>query len=304
MKKIEIFRGVGTALITPFKEGEIDFPTLGNLIDRQIGAGIDALVIGGTTAEAATLSDKERYDLFEYAKERVAGRCRLIYGTGTNDTRVAIKHTEYASRLGCDGVLVVTPYYNRGTAEGVVRHYEAIAEASGVPVLLYNVPSRTGVNLSLETLERLAEHENVVGIKEASDSLDRLMSLSRIKGLSLYSGNDSQIYPVLALGGLGVISVVSNLYPEETIKICKLYFANNKEKSLIIQQQLLPVINALFLETNPAPVKYAMAKKGLCLPDMRLPMWLPTKVTRDKIDAVLDEYERLNSAHSHPCAPR
>ena len=291
MKKVEIFRGVGTALITPFKDGRVDLGTLGALIDRQIAAGIDALVIGGTTAEAATLSDEERYDLFDYARERVADRCRLIYGTGTNDTRVAIRHTEYASRLGCDGVLVVTPYYNRGTAEGVIRHYEAIAEASDVPVLLYNVPSRTGVNLSLETLERLAKNERIVGIKEASDSLDRLMSISLIDGLSLYSGNDSQIYPVLSLGGLGVISVLSNLYPEETIMICKHYFANNKEMSLKMQQSLLPVISALFLETNPAPIKYAMSKMGLCLPDMRLPMWLPTKITRDKIDAVIGEYE-------------
>ena len=213
MKKMEIFRGVGTALITPFKDGHVDYATLGDLIDRQITAGIDALVIGGTTAEAATLSDTERYELFEYARDRVGDRCRLVYGTGTNDTRVAVRHTEYASRLGCDGVLVVTPYYNRGTAEGVIKHYEAIAEASDVPVLLYNVPSRTGVNLSIETLERLAENERIAGIKEASDSLDRLMSISSIKGLSLYSGNDSQIYPVLSLGGLGVISVVSNLYP-------------------------------------------------------------------------------------------
>ena len=292
MKKVEIFCGVGTALITPFKDGKIDYTTLGELIERQIAAEIDALVIGGTTAEAATLDDAERYELFEYAKGRINGRCRLILGTGTNDTRVAIRHTDYASRLGCDGVLVVTPYYNRGTADGVVKHYEAIAEASGVPVLLYNVPSRTGVNLSIETLERLAKNERIVGIKEASDSLDRLVAISRIDGLALYSGNDSQIFPVLSLGGRGVISVVSNLYPEETIAICKYYFTNNKDKSLEAQHNLLPVINALFLETNPAPIKYAMAKRGLCLPDMRLPMWLPTKVTRDRIDGVIEKYER------------
>jgi 4-hydroxy-tetrahydrodipicolinate synthase len=291
MKKKEIFRGVGTALITPFRDGRIDYCTLKKLIERQIEAGVDALVIGGTTAEAATLEDRERYELFEYAKGAVGNRCKLIYGTGTNDTRMAVRHTEYASRLGCDGVLVVTPYYNRGTAEGVIHHYEAIAEASGVPVLLYNVPSRTGVNLSIETLERLAENERIVGIKEASDSLDRLVSISRLKGLDLYSGNDSQIYPILSLGGLGVISVVSNLYPRETIDICKQYFANNKNTSLKLQQLLLPVINALFLETNPAPVKYAMAKKGLCLPDMRLPMWLPTKATRERIDRAIEEYE-------------
>lgn len=291
MKKTEIFRGVGTALITPFKNGKIDYTTLELLIERQILADIDALVIGGTTAEAATLSDKERYELFRESKRMIDGRCKLIYGTGTNDTKVAIKHTRYASRLGCDGVLVVTPYYNKGTVDGIVRHYEAIAEASDVPVLLYNVPSRTGVTLGIDTLKKLASNEKIVGIKEASDSLDRMVAVSSIDGLALYSGNDSQIYTALTLGGLGVISVVSNLYPSETMAICKLYFANSRESSLKLQQELLPIINSLFLETNPAPVKYAMAKKGLCLPDMRLPMWLPTKQSRDKIDAVIESYE-------------
>ncbi len=291
MKKTEIFRGVATALITPFKDGKIDYTTLGMLIERQIEAGIDALVIGGTTAEAATLSDTERYELFEYSRQAAGGRCKIIYGTGTNDTRVAVKHTEYASFLGCDGVLVVTPYYNKGTRDGIIKHYETIAMASSVPVLLYNVPSRTGVNLDIDTLNILSENERIVGIKEASDSSDRLMNVSKIKGLALYSGNDSQIYPVLSLGGLGVISVVSNLYPKETMDICKYYFTNNKEMSLKAQHNLLPVITALFLETNPAPIKYAMSKRGLCLPDMRLPMWLPTKVTREKIDRVTSEYE-------------
>ena len=291
MKKMEIFRGVGTALITPFRDGRIDYRALEGLIERQIAAGIDALVIGGTTAEAATLSDRERYELFTRTNEMIGGRCRLIYGTGTNDTRVAIRHTEYASRLGCDGVLVVTPYYNRGTAEGVARHYEAIAGASGVPVLLYNVPSRTGVSLSLETLRRLAENKRIVGIKEASDSLDRLVAISGIEGLALYSGNDSQIYPVLSLGGLGVISVVSNLYPEKTIDICKHYFANNRDSALKSQKELMPIISAMFLETNPSPNKYAMAKKGLCLPDMRLPMWMPSKATQDKIDEAMRAFE-------------
>ena len=291
MKKSEIFRGVATALITPFRDGEIDYPTLEKLIERQIDAGIDALVIGGTTAEAATLSDEERYELFRRSREYIDGRCKLILGTGTNDTRIAVRHTEYASNLGCDGVLVVTPYYNRGTKDGVVKHYETIAKASGVPVLLYNVPSRTGVNLSIETLEELSKNERIVGIKEASDSLDRLVAISGIDGLALYSGNDSQIYPVLSLGGLGVISVVSNLYPRETADICKYFFANNRNKSLETQRKLLPVINALFLETNPAPVKYAMSQKGLCLADMRLPMWLPTKLTRDKIDRAIRAFE-------------
>ena len=291
MKKREIFRGVATALITPFKDDKIDYAALEGLIERQIAAGIDALVIGGTTAEAATLSDVERYELFKASRDMVGGRCRVIYGTGTNDTRVAVRHTEFASMLGCDGVLVVTPYYNKGTDEGVVRHYERIAGASDVPVLLYNVPSRTGVNLSIDTLKRLAENERIVGIKEASDSLERYVAISRIEGLALYSGNDSQIYPVLSLGGLGAISVVSNLYPEETMEICKQYFSNNRDNSLVLQQGLLPVIGALFLETNPAPVKYALAKRGLCTDEMRLPMYPPSEVTKRKIDAILDEFK-------------
>lgn len=292
MKKTEIFRGVGTALITPFKNDKIDFEALEGLIERQINAGIDALIIGGTTAEAATLADGERYELFRHARDVIQRRCKLIFGTGTNDTRVAVKHTEFASNLGCDGVLVVTPYYNRGTVEGIVHHYNAIAEVSDVPVLLYNVPSRTGVNLSIDALKKLSENERIVGIKEASDSLDRLMAIACIEDLALYTGNDSQIYPTLSLGGLGVISVVSNLYPRETIDICKQYFANNHIISLKLQQDLLPVINALFIETNPAPIKYAMSVRGLCTCDMRLPMWPVTKESRTKIDNAISEYER------------
>ena len=205
---------------------------------------------------------------------------------------MAVKHTEFASLLGCDGVLVVTPYYNKGTADGVVKHYERIAEASDVPILLYNVPSRTGVNLSLDALKRLSENERIVGIKEASDSLDRLVAISLVDGLGLYSGNDSQIYPVLSLGGLGVISVVSNLYPKETIQICKQYFSNKRDDSLLLQKNLLPIINALFLETNPAPIKYFLYKKGLCSLEMRLPMSAPSEETMRKIDKIIEQYER------------
>ena len=223
MKKI-LFSGCATALITPFKNEKIDYQSLEALIEAQIEAGIGALVIGGTTGEAATLSDRERYTLFEFAAERVRKRVPLIFGTGTNDTRVAIAHTRAAERIGCDGALVVTPYYNKGTEEGVYRHYMKIAEASELPIILYNVPSRTGINLGIGLLRRLSESEKIVGIKEASDSADRLAALSELGDkLPLYAGNDSQLYTTLALGGKGVISVVSNLYPEKMTAIFKAF---------------------------------------------------------------------------------
>ena len=216
----------------------------------------------------------------------------MIFGTGTNDTRGAVRHTEEAERIGCDGVLVVTPYYNRGTRDGVVRHYKEIAAATSLPVILYNVPTRTGVNLSLDVLEELAEVENIVGIKEAQDSQDRLADIAAMDSLRLYAGNDSATYSVLSLGGDGVISVVSNLYPRETVEICKAYLEGRREEALRLQMRLLPVIKALFLETNPAPLKYAMWQAGLCSADMRLPMWLPTAATRAKIDTAIRRFEK------------
>ena len=290
MKKKEIFRGTATALITPFRDGEIDFDCLGRLIDRQIGEGIDALVIGGTTAEAATLSDKERYRLYEFAKERIEGRTKLIFGTGTNDTRVAIKHSKFAEGVGCDGLLLVTPYYNKGTELGIEKHYLSIAESVNLPTLLYNVPSRTGVNLGFNLISRLAEHPNIVGIKEASDSTDRLVTLAAMTDkIALYSGNDSQIFPTLALGGSGVISVVSNLLPGRTKMISDLFFAGQIRAARELQLELLPLICALFLETNPAPVKYAMSRLGLCSGELRLPLYEVRESTKARIDELIPQ---------------
>lgn len=273
MKK-EIFSGVGTALVTPFSDGEIDFPALGRLIDGQIAAGVDALVIGGTTGEAATLSDGERYALFEFAHERIAGRVRLVLGTGTNDTRVAKMHTKRAEEVGCDGVLLVTPYYNKGTEEGIVGHYREIAESTELPIMLYNVPSRTGVNLSLSVLERLARVGNIVAIKEAADSAERLVELGRFGDkLMLYAGNDSAHFTVLSLGGRGVVSVISNLVPRAVGRIYEAYRSGLTEMSRETQLALMPLIRAAFAETNPAPIKAAMAARGLIPTDeLRLPM--------------------------------
>ena len=289
MKKNCVFCGVGTALVTPFLDGEIDYESLSGLIEYQIKGGADAIIIGGTTGEAATLSDEERYRLVEFAASKIDGRTRLVFGTGTNDTRAAIRHTKYAERVGCDGVLLVTPYYNKGTEDGVEKHYLKIAETADLPIILYNVPSRTGVNLGINLLTRLAEHQNIVGIKEASDSADRLVSLAALSDfLDLYAGNDSQIYTTLSLGGKGVISVMSNLLPSATREICKSFFSGEKEKSLSLQLRLLPFIKALFIETNPTPIKYAMALSGLSKSEMRLPLCEPRESSKALIARELD----------------
>ena len=292
MKKKIIFKGAATALVTPYKDGRIDYDALGKLIDTQCDAGISALVIGGTTGEAATLSDDERYRLFEFSHERCLGRCPLIFGTGTNDTRVAVRHTERAQRIGCEGLLLVTPYYNKGTEEGIFRHYLTIANSTDLPIILYNVPSRTGVNLGFNLLAKLSEIENIVALKEAGDSCDRLVGLSALSDkLTIYAGNDSQIYPTLALGGAGVISVVSNIFPALVGKICTDYFEGRQMESLSAQIAILPLVRALFLETNPAPLKYAMSFLGLCRGELRLPLSVVRESTKAAIEAALDSIE-------------
>ncbi len=291
MKK-EIFRGVGTAIITPFKNDEIDYRSLGEIIERQIASGVGAIVAAGTTGEAATLTDAERYELYKFTREVTRGRIPLVLGSGSPDTKRAIAYTSLAREVGADGALVVTPYYNKGTKEGLYRHFHAICEAVDLPIILYNVPSRTGVSLDIQTLERLGELQSVVGIKEADGDGERFLALSRLSHkLPLYSGVDALIYTALSLGGVGVISVVSNIYPEDTVNICKQFFAGNHAEALKIQHGLARVIDSLFLDTNPAPIKYAMSRAGYCTPEMRLPMWLPTERCQRKIDAAIDEYE-------------
>lgn len=291
MKKKLIFRGVATALITPMRSGKINYEALSDIIEMQISSGVPALVVGGTTGEAATLSDSERYQLYTYTKAKVKGRVKLIFGAGTNDTEVAIKHAESAELIGGDGILVVTPYYNKGTFRGVCEHYKRIASSTSLPLILYNVPSRTGVNLTIGQIEELLECENIVGIKEAGDSADRLSHLSLFSDrLAFYAGNDSQTYSVCALGGDGVISVASNLYPERMNAICNAVFSGNYEEGLKIQKDMLGFIHSIFLETNPAPIKYAMSCHGLSSEEVRLPLYIPEKSTRD---AVSYEMQRL-----------
>lgn len=294
MKKILPFTGCATALVTPFRDGEIDKEGLRRLMERQIACGVPALVIGGTTGECATLDDRERELLYRYAIEMADGRLKIVLGTGTNDTRVAISHTKLAERLGADAILTVTPYYNKGTADGIVTHYEKIANATKLPVILYNVPSRTGVNLTVEMLARLSEIDNIVALKEASDSLDRLVELCATfrDTLAIYSGNDTQLFPTLALGGAGIISVVSNLLPKEVNAVCDAFWRGDYDEARRLSALLLPIAHTLFLETNPAPVKYALSVLGLCQGELRLPLAEPADAVKAKIHATLARYPR------------
>ena len=269
-----IFRGAATALVTPLTAQGIDYPRLGRLIDWQIGEGIDALVICGTTGEGSTLTDKEHRDAIAFAVERTAGRVPVIAGTGSNDTAYAIELTRFACEAGADACLVVTPYYNKATQNGLVAMYSAIADASTKPLILYNVPSRTGVNIEPATYVELAKHPMIGGIKEANSNISAIVETRALVGdqLDIYSGNDDEIVPILSMGGLGVISVLSNLLPRETSQICHKFFAGDVAGAAKMQCQYLPLIRALFSEVNPIPVKAAMAAMGFCEDYLRLPL--------------------------------
>lgn len=269
-----IFRGIATALITPFRNGEMDYDTFGRLIDWQIENGIDALVICGTTGEGSTLSDKEHKACIRFAVERAAGRTVIIAGTGSNDTNYAINLTKYSCDVGADAMLVVTPYYNKATQRGLVESFYAIADASTKPMIVYNVPSRTGCNIQPQTYLKLAEHENIRGIKEANGDISSVVETqSLLRGkLDLYSGNDDQLVPILAMGGAGCISVLSNLMPRQTREICDRFWAGDVAGAAKLQCDYLPLINALFSEVNPIPVKAAMAAMGFGENSLRLPL--------------------------------
>ena len=268
------FRGVATALITPFRNNEVDIEAFLQQIDRQLAAGVDALVVTGTTGEAVTLDEGEKSALLEAAVERAGGRLPILAGTGSQSTKTARAAAKTAKEIGADALLVVTPYYNKGTKEGIITHYLEIAEETDLPLILYNVPSRTGVNLSLEQLAVLCEHPNIVGIKEASGDIDRGADIFAAFGekLALYSGNDSQLLPILSLGGVGVISVLSNLFPSAAVRLCRLFTEGSVREAALLQKRLLPLTRLLFAETNPAPLKCAMAQLSLDSGELRLPL--------------------------------
>lgn len=275
MKK-QIFKGAATALVTPFTPtGEVDYPAFERLIDMQISAGIDALVVCGTTGETPTLSDREFSELLRRAVIRANGAVPVIAGTGRNDTAHSAMLSREAELLGANGLLMVTPYYNKTTQKGLVRHFFTCAEASGLPIIVYSVPSRTGMSITPECQAELAEHPNIVGIKDASGDFSAMLKARTLcpEDFSLYSGNDDQTVPVLALGGAGVISVLSNILPGETSKMCREFFNGNFAAALEAQKKYAPLISALFSQVSPIPVKEALCMMGICGKTLRPPLY-------------------------------
>ena len=274
MKENTIFEGAATALITPMNKDGVDYPALKKLIDWQIQEGIDALVICGTTGEGSTMTDEEHKEVLRFSLEAAAGRVPMIAGTGSNDTAYAIWLTGEAAKIGYEGALVVTPYYNKTTQKGLVANFFAIADACDIPLILYNVPSRTGVNIEPATYALLAEHPNIVAIKEANGNISKIVETVALVGdkLDIYSGNDDQILPIMACGGKGVISVLSNVLPGETSRLCHMALEGDYAGAMALQTKYLPLINALFCEVNPIPVKAAVAAMGFCENYLRLPL--------------------------------
>ncbi|BAL83733.1 putative dihydrodipicolinate synthase [Selenomonas ruminantium subsp. lactilytica TAM6421] len=288
MKK-PIFRGAGVAIITPYTEDGINFAELGRIIDDQIKNHTDAIIITGTTGESATMSDAEHRAAIKFAVEHVKGRIPVIAGTGSNETSYAVDLSKYAESVGADALLVVTPYYNKCTQKGLIAHYTAIADAVNIPIILYDVPSRTGVAIATETYVALSKHPNIVAVKEANGDLSKILRLRAAVGddLVLYSGNDDQIVPILSLGGQGVISVLSNVAPQETHDMCQAFFDGDTKKAEQMQIEYADLIDALFCEVNPIPVKVAMRKLGYDAGPLRMPLSEMEPQHEEKLEAAL-----------------
>jgi len=284
-----MFQGTYTALITPFRDGEIDYPALGRLIERQVEAGIDGLVPCGSTGESATLSHDEHERVIAFVIEKANKRVKVIAGTGSNSTRESVKLTRFAKERGADGSLLIAPYYNKPTQEGLFAHYSAIADAVELPQLVYNIPGRCAVNILPETLARLAVHPNIVGVKEASGSIDQMGRVIELCGpeFEVISGDDSMALPLIALGGCGAITVITNLLPKRFAALVAAARGNDMSTARKIHYELLPVMRALFLETNPIGIKAALALTGACLDELRLPLTKLTEGNREQLKSAL-----------------
>ena len=271
---MSLFKGSGVAIVTPFNESGVNYEEFEKLINWQIEMGTDSIIVCGTTGEASTMSEEERKGAISYAIKTVNKRVPVIAGTGSNSTKNAISMSIWAEEAGADGLLVITPYYNKTTQKGLVEHFTAIASKVKTPIIIYNVPSRTGLNILPATLEKLCTIPNITAVKEASSNINQIAEIKRLckDNLDIYSGNDSEIIPILALGGAGVISVLANIAPKVTHDICALFFQGMLKEALDLQLKTLPLINALFIETNPIPVKTAMNLMGMNAGKLRLPL--------------------------------
>ena len=280
--KRTIFKGMASALVTPMTESGVDYEALGGFSDFQIENGINALVAVGTTGESATLEPAEQTEVIRFTVERAAGRVPVIAGTGTNNTAHVLENTRAACKAGADAILVVTPYYNKATQKGLIAHFTAVADASTVPVILYNVPGRTGCNLLPKTVAQLAEHPNIVAIKEASGNMAQMVELVSLCGdkIDVYSGEDALTVPMLSMGAAGTISVVSNVVPKEAVAMTDAFFAGNIEQAASLQCKLLPLIRALFSEVNPIPAKAAVSAMGYGEEHLRMPLTPMEDATR------------------------
>lgn len=295
MKKV-IFKGAGVALITPMNsDGSVNYETLKNLIEFQIKNGTDAIISCGTTGESATLSPEEKREVIRFTIKQVAGRIPVIAGTGSNNTEHALRSSIEAEDLGADGLLIVTPYYNKTSQSGIIKHYETIANKVSTPIILYNVPSRTGLNIKPETCLKLSEHPNICAIKEASGDISSVAKIAALckNNLSIYSGNDDQIVPVLSLGGIGVISVFSNICPKECHNIVKEYLEGNAEESKNLQLKYLDLMNAMFCDVNPIPVKEAVNLMGYHAGNCRLPLDKLSSTNQTHIENIMKRFSLI-----------
>ena len=294
--KNPVFTGAGVAIITPmYEDGSINFDELGRIVEDQIARGTDAIVICGTTGECSTMTDEEQLAAIKYTVDLVNHRVPVIAGAGSNDTDHGCALAAKSAACGADALLLVTPYYNKTSQAGLVAHFTAMAEAGGIPVILYNVPSRTGLNIAPETAKELSKHPLINGIKEASGNIGQVAKIAALCGdeLNIYSGNDDQIVPLLALGGKGVISVLSNVAPQYTHDICAKWFAGETAESLSMQLKAVPLIKALFADVNPIPVKWAMNRLGWNAGDCRLPLVAPSAAVQAQLETAMQEFGLL-----------
>lgn len=288
---MSIFTGSGVAIITPFTNSGVDFDKLQELIEWHIEEGTDAIIVCGTTGEASTMTESERKETIKFTVDTVNKRVPVIAGTGSNNTASSVEMSKWADSIGVDGLLVITPYYNKTTQEGCVKHFEAIATAVNTPIIVYNVPSRTGLNLLPTTLKEVSKLPNIVAIKEASGNMSQVAEIAYLcPGIDIYSGNDDQIVPIMSLGGKGVISVVANILPKQTHDICAKYLEGKTKEALDIQLNMLPVINALFIECNPIPVKAALNIIGKNVGTLRLPLLDISPNGHDVLSKAMNEY--------------